>query len=210
MKKIGLVLCMVAALATAATVAEAIPFTEQYTGNQTFAELTANSSFYFNFDFVQPLGVRIPAPGTNAPRMSLTADAVGAGGPWNSATLTIGFGDLDPAVEQATIDLTAFFPPSGLLFPLGTITFQVDTFTPSFTYEHLFSGAELSAFALQGWGSVSLLATLSGFNFQYNDMKITDVGIHGDTRTVPEPVTLLLLGAGLLGVGITVRRRKKA
>lgn len=59
-----------------------------------------------------------------------------------------------------------------------------------------------------GWGVFSAL-DLPGFNLGGDSWIISHVTSFNGTRDVPEPGTLMLVGAGLLGLGALARRRKQ-
>jgi hypothetical protein len=109
------------------------------------------------------------------------------------------YDDWDKAIEIAYVDLPGLFGDN-IFFNL--------------------SGAESGGWSLEGkWQLadqgrlvVSIVSLLG--DFYIGDSRLTVRGDSaggdtriGDTRTVPEPATLALMGAGLLGVALTRRRK---
>ncbi|MGB3212100.1 MAG: PEP-CTERM sorting domain-containing protein [Desulforhopalus sp.] len=185
-----LVLCMLGS-------ANATSYYEEYSGYQCAIQ---GKSFNFGFDFRYDNRVK-----TNS-RLRLTHDAAGAFGPWKSATLFVDLYSTDRAYEKAGFTLKAWNKKGKPQerFNLGKYKFDN---SKSFVFD--FTVEQLAAFDDWGWGNVRIAAL--GTNWcDPNDFGIERVGMEVRTDPVPEPSTVLLMGAGLLGlVGYSRKRSRK-
>jgi hypothetical protein len=205
MKKVLVVLCAWALFLGMVGNSNALTYTEEYNGSQAVYE---NSSFNFGFDFWYNNSVY--GVGTDS-SLTLTQDAAGAFGPWESASLYIDFYSTDWAYEYAGVKLTAWKENGdpNQTFDLGTFSFNAYyPWHEIVTFTHDFTSAQLAVFDDWGWGNVQIKAVTTG-SWHDNNFAVNTVGMTVDTASVPEPATLLLLGTGLVGLGFFSRRKFK-
>jgi len=154
------------------------------------------------------------------------SDALPGGSTITSATLTIGILDLDSAASgdqiasftlNGTDDLTSLLNAAaeGLNAGAGAPNGQYDVLAitiPGTDFADLLGGTDTFALTLQGPGLGVLGNTTyngAGLAFSTLDIQATPgTNNGGGGTTTPEPATLMLLGAGLLGIGGKRRFRK--
>jgi hypothetical protein len=132
--------------------------------------------------------------------------------------LVMDLNTLNQSSDAGTLNIT--FQDTGLLFPTGEITFVSGiggaTLQSSLSYQLSIDGTEiLSGGPLSGAFSETQTATLTAGS-PYTMTLQTIIAATGPSNTsynwqaqVPEPPTLLLFGAGLIGVAVWGRRRLK-
>ncbi len=167
--------------------------------------LTEGESINFGFDMFNA-GATPPAS------FMLTEDAVNADAitPWLSGSFSMDLYSVDLQSELTALTVTAYN-----MMTLDTMLFEALSWNqsspadPTYSVNRIFTAAEMTVFDDWGLANVNIVAT-STFLGDYNDFAITSVSMSvSDVANVPEPSTLLLLGAGVLGFGVTFRKRKK-
>ena len=144
---------------------------------------------------------------------TLIAPATGYSNPYG------GLGNANPASEEKWLegvlgktynDPTIFFISKNESYFAGKDLTSLDGWDPGFSWVYAvvkYDGLH-AAFADEGDNLLTIPGTQGPYTgvFRYG---ISHVTFFGDSTTVliPEPVTMLLLGLGLLGLGIAVRRR---
>ncbi len=150
-------------------------------------------------------------------------DSAPSGTSPGATTLTMnaaGVVNIDPALTTGDFDT--------FLDPLDPVTFSTTTisFEPTFngSLSSFWSAAgfsfELTQLAesveINGFINLSGLGIITGNGFDATNGRINVTGVGSDenvsitAETIPEPLTLGLLGIGLLGIGFSTRRSRKS
>lgn len=90
----------------------------------------------------------------------------------------------------------------------ATITHNMDKDDPWYIWHYQFTDPELKALAVQGKGRITIAALGEKGKSDWNDFAVKKVSIGGTyAAPVPEPTTMLLLGAGLIGLAGAGRKK---
>lgn len=179
--------------------AMALPYYESYEGFQSVQE---GQSYSFFFDLVYSNNVYGSAPYTNS-NLILTQDA--ASGPdaiFASAYLDVTLFSTDKNWEAAKITLVAFNDYNKYTLYDGAFNATSNNPEKNFHFD-----LNYQSFLDDPWGKVTIAATVSWWDCNWNDFAITKVAMGGETAPVPEPTTMLLFGTGLAGLAAFGRRR---
>jgi hypothetical protein len=135
--------------------------------------------------------------------LKLTTDASGAYGSWMNSTVHIRFYAPDIQSESVSVAMDASYDGFGNL-SLGSYSFWAHPLDPYYNLDINLPQSVLNAMTISSSsGMLHITANWSGL-LNFNDFDLKRVGIEAN---VPEPMSLLLLGLGLLGIG-AVRRKK--
>lgn len=198
MKKFMMILFAVACMAPVG-IGNAAVWTEEYTGEQFVGE---GDSYSFRFDLWYLGNEQTDSS------LSLTQDAAsGFMVEFQQASIYATLYSIDPEFEYANVSFAAL--SSGTELFSDSFFFSKKDSDNLYYYVYDLNDFQLDVFndfggPSGGWGDVTISALVTGL--VNNDFQINTVGMNASV--VPEPGTLLCLGAGLAGLAV-VRRRSR-
>lgn len=129
---------------------------------------------------------------------------------FTSSAAGAGYAVLDKDPGDALAGIEGLFSVTGLGAASGTFTIDISLWS---LYDSLAIGFKVGNNLTPDWAVFGLASgTLTGSwaNAPQQGAGLSHANIYGikKTNTVPEPISLVLLGAGLLGIAVTRRNRK--
>ena len=207
MKKLFIsALGLVSLLGVSSASATVITETYSYYGAGDFdanSTLTEGEALNFGFDMVN-----VGGGGATPASFMLTEDGVNADTitPWLSGSFSMDLYSIDAESELTALTITAYNYSTLEVMLFEALSWNQSSLAdPIYNVSHIFTAAEMTVFDDWGLANVNIAALGTGLG-DYNDFAITSVSM----SVVPEPSTLLLLGAGILGFGVASRHRKKS
>ncbi len=174
---------------------QAASYYESYQGWQYVSQTTRDYLFHFDIELADN--------GRTNSSLDFIDDAVGFD--WRNneqldfvqIQLDLFSTDFEP--ELFDLDVNIYW--SGADFS-ETVSFNVNNVNGMFYYTYDFTEAQIDGWEVGGWGSLTIDAYDIAGCGNFNDFAIKRVGLEAGTEAapVPEPSTVVLLGAGLLGL----------